>query len=180
MRRRPIMRTAAAMLAAVAMLALVTAVAAAPPQQPRNFVAPLSASEETTPSDSQARGVAIFQLSADGTELSYRLIASNIENVHMAHIHLGPAGDDGPVVVWLYPSTSPGPGQPDSGRHDGVLATGTITSANLVGPLAGGDLADLLAAIEAGNAYVNVHTMSTVLPPGPGNLPAGEIRGQLP
>lgn len=180
MRRRPIMRAAATTLAAVAVLALVTAVAAAPPQQPRNFVAPLSASEETSPSDSTARGVGIFQLSADGTQLSYRLIASNIENVHMAHIHLGPAGDDGPVVVWLYPSTTPGPGPADSGRHDGVLATGTITAADLVGPLAGADLADLVDAIATGNAYVNVHTLSTVLPAGLGNLPGGEIRGQLP
>jgi hypothetical protein len=38
------------------------------------------------------------------------------------------------------------------------------------------------AAIEAGDAYVNVHTNDGVAPTntGPGDFPGGEIRGQLP
>src|SRR5688572_21321329 len=79
-----------------------------------NFGTPLSAKEEVMPAgvvnDSSARGNATFQLSADGTELSYHLSVANIENVFMAHIHQGAAGSNGPVVVWLYPSTTPGPG----------------------------------------------------------------------
>jgi hypothetical protein len=74
-----------------------------------NFGTPLSAAEEVMPAgvvnESTARGNAIFHLSADGTELSYKLIVANIENAFMAHIHQGPAGANGPVVVWLYPST---------------------------------------------------------------------------
>ena len=50
------------------------------------------------------------------------------------------------------------PRHPGGGRTDGVLATGTITEANFVGPLAGHPFSDLLDAIESGNAYVNVHT----------------------
>jgi hypothetical protein len=53
---------------------------------------------------------------------------------------------------------------------DGVLARGTITEADLVGPLAGQPLSALVEAIRSGNAYVNVHTV---------DHPAGEIRGQL-
>jgi hypothetical protein len=121
-----------------------------------NFGTPLSAGEEVMPAgvvnESTARGNAIFQLNADGTELSYKLIAANIENVFMAHIHRGPAGTNGPVVVWLYPSTAPGGGPTGGGRVDGVLSEGTITAANLVGPLASQPLSALLADLRIGNA----------------------------
>ncbi|WP_337134509.1 CHRD domain-containing protein, partial [Staphylococcus aureus] len=93
-------------------------------------------------------------------ELHYKLIVTNIENVVASHIHLAPAGANGPVVAFLY-----GPAAPGGGRSDGVLAEGTITAANLVGPLAGHPLSDLIAAMEAGNAYVNVHTNDGVAPP---------------
>ncbi|HEX7195409.1 MAG TPA: CHRD domain-containing protein [Candidatus Limnocylindria bacterium] len=160
-------------------LALATGVVAS---DLRNFVTPMSGAEEVPPNASSARGTAIFQLSADGSALSYRLMASNIENVHMAHIHLAPPGVNGEIVVWLFPSTAVGPPGPlGSGRHDGVLATGTITAANLTGTLAGQPLSALVAAIDAGNAYVNVHTNDGMEPlnTGPGDLQGGEVRGQL-
>jgi hypothetical protein len=170
MRRITLLRTLGITLGLVAVLGVVAAVAAAPPQQPRNFVAPLSGADEVPPVATNARGVAIFHLSPDGTELSYKLIASNVANITQAHIHCcAPAGAIGPVAVWLYPDGPPATLIP--GRHDGVLATGTITSADLVGPLAGQTLADLVGHITAGNAYVNVHTLAN---------PPGEIRGQLP
>lgn len=161
-------------------MALATGVVAS---QVRNYVAPLSGAEEVPPNESKGRGAAIFQLSADGTELSYRITASNIENVHMAHIHANaPAGVNTGVVVWLFPSTAVGPGPLGSGRHDGVLATGTITSANLVGIFAGQPLSVLVDAIESGQAYVNVHTNDGIgeINTGIGDLQGGEIRGQLP
>ena len=67
------------------------------------------------------------------------------------------------------------------GRVSGVLATGTITAANLTGPLAGQPLSALVDAIDAGNAYVNVHTNDGVAPvdQGPGDFPGGEIRAQM-
>ncbi|MDQ2674640.1 MAG: CHRD domain-containing protein [Chloroflexota bacterium] len=165
-------------LGAILLLALATGVAGS---QVRNFVTPLSGAEEIPANDSRARGTAIFQLSPDGTELSYRLIASNIENVHMAHIHMGPPDLNSGIVVWLFPSTAVGPGPLGSGRHDGVLATGTITAANLVGALAGQPLSALIEAIDSGNAYVNVHTNDGIEPmnTGPGDLQGGEIRGHL-
>lgn len=67
------------------------------------------------------------------------------------------------------------------GRTDGVLATGTITAADLVGPLAGQPLSALIDAINAGNTYVNVHTNDGAAPTntGPGDFPRGEVRGQV-
>ena len=116
---------------------------------------------------SRAVGNAIFHLNADGTELSYKLIVANIENVFQAHIHQGPVGVNGGIVVWLYPSTAPTPGPLGQGRIQGVIAEGTITKDNLVNALAGKELSDLLALIANEQAYVNVHTSTH---------PAGEIR----
>jgi hypothetical protein len=134
------------------------------------WTASLRASEEVAlvPVESNARGQAVLQLSADGSELHYRLIVANIENVTQAHIHMAPRGANGAVVAWLYPDGPPT--QLIPGRSSGILATGTITAASLVGPLAGEPLGSLVDAIAAGNAYVNVHTTQ---------YPPGEIRGQV-
>jgi hypothetical protein len=131
--------------------------------------------------NTDAQGQAIFRVSDDGQSVDYKLIASNIDNAFMAHIHMGSSTVAGPIVVWLFPSTAPVPGPLGSGRHDGVLAEGTFTAANLVGPLAGHPLSDPLAAIQSGNAYVNVHTNDGqgATNTGPGDFPGGEIRGQL-
>jgi hypothetical protein len=136
--------------------------------QGQTFVAPSSGAQEVPPNDSLARGQAIFRLSADGDELHYRLIVANLHNVTQAHIHLAPVGVNGPVVAWLYPSAPPA--QMIPGRSSGVLATGTITGTDLVGPLAGHDLSALIEAMEAGDTYVNVHTSQ---------FPPGEVRGQI-
>jgi hypothetical protein len=133
-----------------------------------NFRAHLSGDQEVPPADTRATGQAVFQLSKDGTALSYRLIVANIQNVTMAHIHLAPAGVNGPVVVWLYPSAPPP--QLIPGRSSGVLATGVITEDDLVGPLAGADFSELIDAIKEGDTYVNVHTSQ---------FPGGEVRGQI-
>src|SRR3989449_4205680 len=65
--------------------------------------------ERPAPRDTNARGVAIFQLSADGESIHYKVIAANINNVIMAHIHLGDANRAGPVIVWVYPIGGPPP-----------------------------------------------------------------------
>lgn len=148
----------------------------------KNFGTHLHGDQEVPARETRAQGQATFQVNEDRTEISYKLNVANIENVFMAHIHLGPSGSNGPIVVWLYPSTAAVPGPLGGGRIQGRIADGTITAANLVGPLAGRSLGDLIDAIEAGNTYVNVHTNDGVAPPntGPGDFPGGEIRGQLP
>jgi hypothetical protein len=128
----------------------------------------LTGDGEVPTNASRGQGNATFRLSADGESLHYRLVVANIENVTMAHIHLGPADDTGPVVAWLYPSGPPPELIP--GRTQGVLGEGMITAASLMGPLEGMTLDDLMTAIADGNTYVNVHTEL---------LPPGEIRGQI-
>jgi len=163
-------------LTVVLVLLSLMSIAATPASDNRNFIAHLTGDEEVPPNSSLAQGQAIFQLSEDGTELSYKLNVANIENVVASHIHLGPAGANGPVVVFLY-----GPVAAGGGRIDGRIAEGTITEADFVGPLTGQPFSALIEAMEAGNTYVNVHTNDGVDPAntGPGDIPGGEIRGQI-
>jgi hypothetical protein len=140
-----------------------------------HFGSPLSGGEEVPSNASRARGNAIFWLSEDGAELHYRLIVANIENVLQAHIHCGPAGSNGPVVLWLYPSAPPASLIP--GRSSGILNEATATQANVIARPAsaacpGGvaTLADVVAKMRTGGAYTNVHTQQ---------FPPGEVRGQI-
>ncbi len=145
-----------------------------PAKHSDDFRAQLSGSQQPTPVDTGAQGHAFFGLSDDGTEMASTLIVANIEDVIGAHIHMAPAGANGPIVASIVPDTagflSGGPFVTDPLTLSGVLFDGTITAADLVGPLAGQSLGALVRAIRKGNAYVNVHTDQ--------NRP-GEIRGQI-
>ncbi len=142
----------------------------------KNAAVPLSGGQEVPARPTRARGSAVFHLSDDGTELEYKLIVANITNVIQSHIHIGSAGANGPVGVFLYGLVPSG-----GGRVDGVIAQGTITADDFIGPLAGLGMDDLMDQILSGNAYVNVHTNDGVAPTntGPGDFPGGEIRGQI-
>ena len=150
---------------------------------PQNFQTHLAGDNEIPSRETLAQGNAKFQLSRDGETMAYKVIASNIDNAFMSHIHLGPAGANGPIVVWLRPTIPNGTAGPESQvRQDGVFAEGSFTKANFVGLMAGKSMADLVAAIQAGNAYVNVHTRNLAIPASQleaGNFPGGEVRGQI-
>lgn len=133
-----------------------------------DFVAHLTGGEQVPAVTTGASGTASFWLNPDGSELRYELSVANIDDVTMAHLHLGAMGENGPPVVWLYPSAPPPKEIP--GPSNGVLSQGSIKADNLVGPLAGKSVGDLVDAIKANKIYVNVHTTAH---------PAGEIRGQV-
>jgi hypothetical protein len=142
----------------------------------KNAATPLWGREEVPARPTRARGTAVFHFADDGASLAYKLIVANIENVVASHIHIGPAGENGLVVAFLFGNVPAG-----AGRVSGVLAESTLTAADLVGPLAGQPFSALMDAILAGNAYVNVHTNDGIDPTntGPGDFPGGEIRGQI-
>jgi hypothetical protein len=140
------------------------------------LAAPLTGGDEVPANNTKARGNAGFSVSEDRSQIDYKLIVANIDNAFMAHIHIGAVGTNGPIVAFLF-----GPIAPGGGTLNGLIAEGTITAANLIGPLEGHPLSDLLSAMQAGNAYVNVHTNDGVAPAntGPGDFPGGEIRSQI-
>ncbi|HXX57087.1 MAG TPA: CHRD domain-containing protein [Thermodesulfovibrionales bacterium] len=126
----------------------------------KSFKATLSGSEVVPPVTTPAKGEATFELSKNGKKLSYKVTISDIENVTAAHIHMGKVGEAGPPLVPIK----------IKGKKGKASGKGTITSKDLIGSFAGKTVKDLVAEIEAGNTYLNVHT---------GKYPDGEIRGQI-
>jgi hypothetical protein len=111
---------------------------------------------------------ASFQKDKSGEEIHFTLKVHNLADITMAHLHLGLKEGMSTPVVWLYPSSPPPKLIP--GPFEGVLAQGTITAGDLVGPLRGQPLAALITEMEAGNTYVNIHTKEH---------PGGDICGQV-
>ncbi len=127
-----------------------------------NFTAALKGQNEIPPKETTAAGNAVVKISKDESFIYYKLIVANIENVLASHFHMAPPDENGPVVAFLFSG-------PATGRTDGVLAEGTITAGDVIGPLAG-DLDALIDRIRRGRIYVNVHTTA---------IPSGELRGNL-
>jgi hypothetical protein len=126
--------------------------------------------ERPVPVDTNAAGNARYEISADETSITYRLIVANIDDVTQAHIHCGGPEAAGPVVAFLY-------GFGPTVTQNGILAEGTITAEDVIprpdSPACPGgvaDLADLIEKIRSGEAYTNVHTVA---------FPGGEIRGTI-
>ncbi len=163
------------------MLLVIVASTVASASNNRDFRAELAGDREVPARMTDGEGDARLKLEKDGNTVRFKLKIEEITNVQMAHLHLGPVGANGPIVVWLYPRAAPAPTQSIPGEFDGTLAEGNISATDLVGPLAGQPLSALIDAINAGNIYVNVHTNDFIAPPntGPGDFPGGEIRGQL-
>lgn len=157
-------------------LLITTSIAFASPVAQPTTVTQLSGSQEVPPRETDAQGLLLLQAGKDGTSLDFRLIVEKIDNVVAAHIHCGPAGANGPVGVTLFSG-----GVPGSGRFNGVLSAGTVAAPDTGNGCGWVTMQDVLAAIAAGNTYVNVHTNDGVAPTntGPGDFPGGEIRGQI-
>jgi hypothetical protein len=140
-----------------------------------NFVAPLSGDNEVPARDTQAVGIATFKVSDDGAALEFKINVANIDNAFAAHIHCGAVGVNGPVGLTLFG------GAPGGGPVQGTVAEGTATAPDPGNGCGWTDLAAVIAAMQSGNTYVNVHTNDGVPPAntGPGDFPGGEIRGQI-
>lgn len=109
--------------------------------------------------------------------LTYELSYSGLEgDVRQAHIHFGQHGVNGGIMVWLcQTANNPSPiATTPACPQSGSVGPTTISGADIVGPAGQGitvnEFAEMLAAIRAGAAYVNVHSA---------RFPGGEIRGQL-
>ncbi|HEX2305314.1 MAG TPA: CHRD domain-containing protein [Nitrososphaeraceae archaeon] len=134
-------------------------------QEGETFSASLSGKDEVPPTESSATGWAKFLTDVNGTEVSYWVNMTGLNEITGTHIHNGSAGQNGDIVVTL--------SQQESAK-DGDNATlslkGNITKDNLEGPLKGKELSELVSLMSDGNVYVNVHT---------DEFKNGAIRGQI-
>ena len=109
----------------------------------------LNGTEEVLGGDQDGSGSALVTLNVGRSRVCWELSVSDIVPATAAHIHLAPAGVNGPVVVPLSPPTTGS----SAGCRDGVNP-------------------ELIQAIIdfPENYYVNVHNA---------NFPGGALRGQL-
>jgi len=131
-----------------------------------DFDARLTGASEVPPVQTIASGLADLDVEIEDGQrvVDYQLSVSNISGVTQAHIHQGNSSENGPIIVPLFNASTP------TGPVTGQIAEGQITAANFVGPLQGRQLDDLIALMQNGTAYVNVHTEQN---------PQGEIRGTV-
>lgn len=162
----------------LATAALALAAAAVHAEELR-FAATLNgAAQLPEPTNSKATGELKLTVHDGGKKISYTLSVTDLQNATTAELHLGGANMNGPAVVRLFPTHD---ATAKKGSFSGVLAEGTISSSDLLGPLLGSELTDLVDQLREGNAYINIHTNDGIDPPnsGPGDYRMGEIRGQI-
>ena len=133
------------------------------------FSATLLGDNEVPPNNTD--GKAEFHMEQMGSSITFSLTFSGLStNLSVAHLHFAPTKVAGGVMIFL----CGGGGQPVCPVATSGTITGTITEANVTGPVGQGiDAGNLTAALEAvgdGLAYANMHTMK---------FPGGEIRGQV-
>jgi hypothetical protein len=146
---------------------------------PLGFAVPLSGAQEAPPAgpvDTPGNGTATLTLNAAQDTMTYTLSYAQLAtNVTQAHIHVGPRGENGPVVLFLCGDTPPAgvmtPICPDAPGTDRVTVSGAVGMADLrPNDLGITALREVIDNLIAGNTYVNAHTVT---------FPGGEIRGQI-
>ena len=128
------------------------------------------------------------KIADDDQSIDFELSFSGLQGtITQSHIHVAQKDVNGVIVLWLCETAAnPAPASVAANvvtcpqeAVDQFAITGTLTAADVVQPapptaptqqILTGELDDVITAIRAGHAYVNVHT----------NLsPGGEIRGQI-
>jgi len=90
------------------------------------FSAPLTGMEEVPPVDTNSTGIALFELINNNT-LNFKINVTNMDNIKLAHIHLGNFSKNGDVVTTLFNSS-----KAPTDTINGTLVKGKVTSADLM------------------------------------------------
>lgn len=141
-----------------------------------NFLTFLTGYQEVPSVSTAAEGVFQARAADNGETFEFVLAYEGLQGtVQQAHIHFAQRAVNGPIVVWLCgTTTNPGPAGtqtcPQSGQVRGAIGFAQVLGAPATQQLAAGEIQEVIRAMRAGAAYVNVHTSLS---------PGGEIRGQI-
>lgn len=127
--------------------------------------ATLTGSQEVPPNGSAMRGNADIEFENGKLKVALR-VRNNTNDIFAAHIHCAPPGVNGPIGVTLFMGSFTAP--------SGLLVRGKFTTPDAGNACGWDSIAEVVADIQSGNAYVNVHTTAAS-----GGIPTGEIRGNL-
>jgi hypothetical protein len=159
---------------AVALLTLLNAPVRADSDDSRsnNVKAELEGFQEIPAVSSTGEGKFRARIHDETGEIEFELNYSGLQNdVFASHIHFAQKGVIGAIVIHLC-GTGGKPACP--GPRSGTVK-GTLTAADVVAVptqgIAAGEIDEVIEAIRAGKAYVNVHSLP--------NHGTGEIRAQL-
>ena len=151
----------------------------APVMAADQLAARLRGLEEAPPISTAAQGFFLGTLNASGTAMDYTVVYFDLQGaITQSHIHVGQAGVNGGIVLFLCTNLAPPAGVPapppcPSGPGTNAV-NGTLTAANVITQagqlIAAGEFAEVIRIMRAGGSYANVHT---------DQAPGGEIRGQI-
>jgi hypothetical protein len=141
----------------------------------------------STPAQGRFRAEVVRNAQGEPVAIEYTLTFSDLSStVQQSHIHFAQPGVNGGIVLWLCQGVARAPagaGSPGSEVPECPTPGGTVSGELLPNEviaigngnaspqqIAAGEFAEVLRAIRAGYAYVNVHSATS---------PGGEIRGQI-
>ncbi len=154
------------LLLAVASLLAPTLTGSPSPSGPRSFEARMTGEQENPPVETTGHGLFTAVLNEEETALSFtvNIFDFDLSTIFAAHIHVGPIGVNGPVILFLFDSSKEGPWVNPR--------TGTLTATNLLPKPAFGidDFADVVDGLRSGRLYANAHSFAHG---------GGEVRGQI-
>jgi hypothetical protein len=129
------------------------------------YTARLSGANAVPSVKTEAGGTLTLTVAAGGTSVHYLLTVSSLKDFLNARLRLGKTGLTGEEIMTIRE------GVPIKGLFSGLVVEGDFTADDLIGPLVGKTIDDLVALIKAGEVYLNVSTKS--------HWRTGEIRGQV-
>jgi len=165
------MQKAAAILMAL-VLALAFSVAAQ--ATPMMIEVALSPDLEVPPVTSDASGTAFLSFDPDDPEagIGFEIQLSTITTpLLQAHIHRGGPGENGDIIAVLFEFCDLAENGCDGDPGEIEITGDDLNLASAATEAGGNSFADIIAAMRAGDAYINVHTEGFV---------SGELRGNIP
>jgi streptogramin lyase len=130
------------------------------------FTSKMSEYNQALPVDTDLIGQMSLSVPQDEAEINYEMNITGSADISSALVHLGENGKNGEAIANLLNNIK----ENTVKEHNGVFINGKILDSDLIGPMKGKTLKDLINAMSDGQTYVSVTTPTH---------PKGEISGQI-